>query len=142
MGIEENKAAARRYVEEAFNGQQFELILEIFTEDFANRYAGPGAPQGSAGFKALVESIFAAFPDARATILHQAAEGDLVVTHATITGTYTGELWGVPPTGEAITWRYIAIDRFVDGRIVERWEIPDRLAIREQMGFTLLHPAE
>ena len=75
-----------------------------------------------------------AFPDLRATINKQVADGDSVVTHLTLSGTHKGEYRGVPATNRQVTWSQIAIARFERGKIVESWRIPDRLGLRQQMG--------
>jgi predicted ester cyclase len=58
-----------------------------------------------------------AFPDARVTVEDQIAEGEMVVTRWTATGTHTGELLGIPPTGRRIEISGMTINRFSGSRI-------------------------
>ena len=53
------------------------------------------------------------------------AEGDIAVSYGRVTGTNTGELWGLPPTGKTIDYETIGILRFRDGQAVERWGLSD-----------------
>ena len=46
-----------------------------------------------------------AFPDLAVVIYEQVAEGDLVTTRKAITGTHTGPLLGIPPTGRWVLSR-------------------------------------
>jgi predicted ester cyclase len=42
---------------------------------------------------------------------------------------------GHPPTGKPMTLDVIDIDRFDNGKLVEHWGIPDRLAVLLQLGM-------
>ena len=76
----------------------------------------------------------AGLPDFRATILHQAAEDDLVVTHKVFHGTHTGELLGIPATGREVEIVVMDVVRVAGGRIVEHWGLVDRLGLLQQLG--------
>jgi predicted ester cyclase len=75
-----------------------------------------------------------AFPDARVTVEDQIAEGDKVVDRWTATGTPTGDLMSVPPTGRRIEVSGITISRFAGGKIVEDWYQGDDLGMMQQLG--------
>jgi predicted ester cyclase len=75
-----------------------------------------------------------AFPDVRVSVEDQIAEGDMVVTRWTATGTHTGELMGIPPTGRRIEISGITINRFSGGRIAEDWYQSDDLGMMQQLG--------
>ena len=47
---------------------------------------------------------------------------------------HRGVFMGIAPTGKAVTWTGMAIDRFMDGKIVERWTIIDVLGVLQQLG--------
>jgi len=76
-----------------------------------------------------------AFSDRYERIDFVVAEGDLVMSHITITGTHDGELFGLPPTGRRINMEAIGILRFADGRAVERWGWGDTLGMMAQLGL-------
>ncbi len=65
------------------------------------------------------------------------AEGDLVATHFTSTGTNAGSFLGNPPTGKQIRINEMSIYRIVDGKIAEQWLIPDLLSLNQQLGLVL-----
>jgi steroid delta-isomerase-like uncharacterized protein len=131
----ENKALSRRLVEEAFNAGRLDVIDEVVASDFVGH--DPSLPEelrGPAGVRELIAGYRAAFPDIRITIEDQVAEGDLVVTRWSATGTHQGELLGMPATGKQATVTGVTIDRIVDGRIVESWDNWDTLGLMQQLG--------
>lgn len=67
-----------------------------------------------------VELLRAAFPDIKNPLsLIVADVGDIAVSYGRVTGTNTGELWGLPATGGKIDYETIGILRFRDGHAVE-----------------------
>ena len=92
-------------------------------------------PSGKEGLKVLAKSLRSAFPDFKIVIDLQVAEGDLVVQHATSTGTMKGEFAGMPPSGKTAKWEAIHISRIKDGKIVEHWMVQDQLGMLQQLGF-------
>jgi hypothetical protein len=81
-----------------------------------------------------------AAPDWRSDAHQFVAEGDLVVEHFTARGTHTGDLMGVPGTGEEIVLRGINIFRVADDKIVERWSQLDQLGLLRQLGLAPARP--
>jgi predicted ester cyclase len=84
----------------------------------------------------------AAFPDFRATVLDQIAEGDTVVTREVFTGTHRGSFQGVEPTGREVEIDVIDIVRVADSKIVEHWNCVDRLGLLAQLGAVPEMPAD
>jgi len=62
-----------------------------------------------------------AFPDAHISIEACIAKGDTVVSRWVLTGTHKYVFQGIPPTGRAVRFNGLEINRFVDGRFVEHW---------------------
>lgn len=131
MSTEENKAIVRGYMEELLNKGD----LSAF-----GKYAGPqgvifnGNRIGPEEIAMVQKQVLAAFPDFHITIEDQIAEGDTVVTRVTFHGTHRGEVHGLPPTGKAVKYQGIAIDRIVDGRLVEMWHEADTWGMLRQLG--------
>ncbi len=78
--------------------------------------------------------LLTALPDARISIEWQVAEGDWVVTGATVRGTHLGEWEGLSPTGKPVTLQTIVRYPVVDGKIVHNEVFMDLLAALEQVG--------
>jgi len=135
MSTEQNKALARRLVEELLNRKNMSVVNEIFSPDFVeHEQLPPEIPPGREAPKILFTMLHRAFPDFKATIEHLVAEGDQVVLYMTWTGTQKGEFMGVPPTGKSISIGVIDIIRLAEGKFVEHWGIMDSMALMQQLG--------
>jgi predicted ester cyclase len=49
-------------------------------------------------------------------------------------GTFQGEILGIPPNGQVVNIRGIAIHRIAGGKLVEHWGLADELSFLRQMG--------
>jgi predicted ester cyclase len=62
-------------------------------------------------------------------------EEDKVVARLTATGTHTGKLGPIEPTGRKATWSGIRIFRMEAGKIAEHWAIWDDVSLGRQLGI-------
>jgi len=132
---EENKAVVRRFIEGVWNNGNLDLIDELISEDHVDHDPGQAAlSDGREGVRAFVEMYRTAYPDSHIELGEMIAEGDLVAAPWTGTGTHTGELLGIDPTGRSVTISGIVIDRVRDGQIVESWANYDVLGMLLQLG--------
>lgn len=132
---EQNKAVARK-VFDAFNSGDLSTLDEVISPDAVdhdaqNPFRGTPGPEGS---KQAISMYRAAFPDLSIKIEAQIAEGDLVVTRWTSTGTQDGDLPGLPASHNKVTVTGIGIDRLENGKIVEAWNNWDTLGMMQQLG--------
>src|SRR5215210_386675 len=135
VSAEENKALARRWFEEVFNAQNFDVADEITAQDTVNHDPTlTDLPSGPEGDRHVVNLYHGAFPDAQITVEEQIAEGDRVVTRWSGRGTHQGELMGVPPSGNRIEIAGITINHFSGGKIAETWTNYDALGMMQQIG--------
>jgi steroid delta-isomerase-like uncharacterized protein len=79
-------------------------------------------------------AFFAALPDLSATMEDLIISGDRVVGRFVFRGTHTGELMGVPASGNPVEMRSIDIWRVEDGMFVEHWDELNLLQLFQQMG--------
>jgi steroid delta-isomerase-like uncharacterized protein len=138
MSAEENKnkAVVRRYIEEAWNKKNLDVVDEIFAPDLLDHEVdGSEVKSGPDDIKSYLAGYYhRALPDVRMTVEDQVADGDKVVTRITVRGTHQGELLGVPATGKRIEVTGISVDRIEGGKIVEGWVSWDRLGLLRQLG--------
>lgn len=120
MSTEENKKAARRVFEEVMNKGNLQAVDELVADNY-RVIDPPGIPPGKEGFRALVNMYRTGAPDLKMTIEDLIAEGDKVAVRWVATGTLTGEMMGMPPTGQKVTFRAISWFRLVNGRLAEEW---------------------
>lgn len=129
------KALSWRFFDEALNNGNLDVVDELLAPDAVNRDAAlPEPTVGIEAAKASITSYREAFPDLRVSLEEQIAEGSLVVTRWTATGTHRGELFGLPATGKQATVSGISIDRYESGRVVESWTNWDTFGLMQQLG--------
>ena len=135
MSTEDNKALARRIIEEAWNQGNLATVDELMAPGHVGHHSlVPNQPPGRDLYKQYIVRTRTAFPDFHATIEEQIAEGDLVVTRWSVQGTHQGMFRGQRPTGKQMSVTGIVIDRIVDGMAVEGWMEMDTLHQMQQLG--------
>ncbi len=139
MSVDTHKAVVRRLVGQVFNAGQLAVLDQILGPGYqdhnsAEVYDPAAQPVDAEGLRTVIAMLRATFPDLHMAIDHLVAEDDKVVTFWTSTGTHEGKILGVLPTGEAVTFSGVAIDRFSDGKIVESWGMWDILGVALQIG--------
>lgn len=134
--VTSNKAVLQRVVQEIFNGQQHELVDELY--DLKCTASDPavenGQMMGNAQLKGLLRTYRQAFPDHTYEILDLLEDGDKVAMRWRVKGTHTGPLGDLPPTGKSIEIEGFAISRFANGRIQQVWQQWDNMGLMEQLG--------
>ena len=135
MSAEQNKALARRVLEEMFNKGNLDVADELLAPDYVDH--DPAMPEdvhGPEGFKQYVGAYRSAFSDLHVQIEDQIAEEDKVVTRWTGTGTHDGELANIAPTGNRLTLPGMEIVRISGAKLVEGWEGYDSMNMMRQLG--------
>ncbi|MFC1475858.1 ester cyclase [Candidatus Zixiibacteriota bacterium] len=102
--------------------------------------SAPGDILGLDSLKSYYEGSHTGFPDFKCAFDEVLVSGDRLIVRWTITGTHTGSLRGLPPTGKAIRFSGLAIDRVMEGKIVEEWVYFNVLDLLQQLGFSLVPP--
>lgn len=125
---EENKRIVREFIEAAFNKHQPDKAGEYMTSDIKWHGGTLGTVEGRDNFVGLIGAIVTALPDLRNVELDIIAERDIVSVRATVDGTHTGDLLGIPASGKHVQWDAIDNYRVVDGKISEEWAADDLLA--------------
>ena len=79
--------------------------------------------------------MLTAFPDFYVTVNELFAEDELVVFHATASGTNLGPFGPISVAGNARQNNAIVVRRVADGKIVELWQVGDMLSLPMQIGL-------
>ena len=125
----------QRWVE-GLNRGDLAVADETFASDCVIHITGSPRPEMSVEeFKQMVTGLLAAFPDLHFTIEDQITSGDKVVSRWTAEGTNTAALGDVPPTGRRVHVDGLILDRLENGKVVERWEQWDQMAMMRQLGL-------
>jgi steroid delta-isomerase-like uncharacterized protein len=133
---DQNKALARRGIEEVFNQGKLNVVDELVASNATYHDANvPGGKfTGPEGVKQFVQIYRTAFPDLKITIEDQVAEGDKVVTRWSATGTHKGDLMSIPATNKPATVTGTDIERYQNGKVVESWASYDMFGMLQQLG--------
>lgn len=134
MSAQDNIAAMRRLLEDAFGGGDLAVIDQLVAPDFVEHQSGAQGI-GPGALQRLVGSLRASFPDLQLSIEEIAAVDDRVWVRSRGSGTDTGGVAGRPPSGRRIEIDVIDVVRFENGLIAEHWGVADRLGMLQQVGF-------
>ncbi len=138
MGVTENKAAAKRLVEEVLNKGNLAATDQLFASNYVEHGLPPGMPANREGFKMFVTAYRAAFPDLKIKIEAEFGEGDLIAHRLTSTGTMKGEFMGQKPTGKSGSWEEFHIGRFdSSGKLVEHWGTANMMMMMQALGMSM-----
>jgi predicted ester cyclase len=109
---------------EGYNDRDLDTTYEQYVSHGLINHAFGGAYDRE-GWLAADKGLIEAFSDLRVEVLDQVTQGDRVATRFAMTGTQTGEFFGVPPIGAVATLTGTAVDRIEDGKIAEHWSDSD-----------------
>jgi len=133
--LEENKALIRYVIEEALNKGNLDIADECFSPDYVVHLPSqPDLPRGPIVFKEVIGMWRSAFADWHMAIEELVAEGDLVANRFTTTGTHTGELHGIEPTGRPMVVHGMELHRVSNGKVAESWVCNDLPGILVELG--------
>jgi predicted ester cyclase len=111
--LEQNKALARRELQELWSEGNLAVADEIFAPNFvSHQHSRPDAQdvRGVAAYKAFVREVHEAFPDLHYVLEDQIAEADKVMTRNVASGTHKGWLMGIEPTNKRAQWTGAALN--------------------------------
>lgn len=138
MSLQANAQLIERYFEEVWNQGQVDVLDQLLTSDYRNHSPGlADPPPGPAGLKPIVLMMREGIPDLHYAIEDLVLAPDRVAAYVRMTGTQTGSLFGIAPTGKAIDVRQMQIEWIRDGRICQHWRITEDLKLMRQLGVIL-----
>ena len=141
-GITEEEAKAiSEKAREIWNEGNLAMVDEIIASDYVEHSAGvPEDIVGIEAFKERVTDLRTSFPDFNVSFEETIVKGDRIVSRWIVTGTNTGMMNDLPPTGKEIRVEGVGILRVVDGKIVERLMYYNEGAMLIELGYTITPP--
>lgn len=133
--MDDARTVVLRHHEEIWSRGNVEAVDELFAADFVGHHPGTADWIGRDAVKVVVRAMHRAFPDFLEAVEDIVADGDRVVTRFIASGTHLGPFAGSEPTGRRMAVPEMAIFRVVNGRIVEKWGLIDRLGMFQQLGI-------
>ena len=138
--MSEHQATVERMFDEIINKGNLDVADELFAEDYVDH--GPmGEMRGVPAFKELVAMWRSAVPDVHCSVESWFESGDMCAWVVRVTGTHTGEMMGIPPTGKSFSYVTPNIGRFdASGQAAEHWADQGMFQFLTQIGV-LQQPA-
>jgi len=134
MSKESAKVALDKFAE-AVNTGKFDLFDQVVAPDCVDHDPADGQVPGSAGYRMFFSGMRTAFPDMSVIAETMVQDGDTIAFAYTLTGTHTGLLGKIPPTGKKVKIRGMQISKFKNGKMVERWGSSDEKTLLRQIGI-------
>lgn len=142
MPTNEQPRAARLRIEReavetfyrAFTEQSLDLVDAVLAPDWEDIPLAPGQVAGPEGIKTIIRSVADAFPDVKITIHDMVQEPGKIGVRAEITGTHRGPLFGIAPTGKAVSFRLHEFHTIEGGRVTTTWHMEDWFGLFLQLG--------
>jgi steroid delta-isomerase-like uncharacterized protein len=135
MTGEERKALVRRTINEVVNKGNLAPVDGFFAANYVFHSADGTQLNGAAQFKQFITMLRGAFPDIQYNVDDIACDGDLVAVRASFTGTNTGSLRGMPPTGKKVIMQEALFYRMQGDKVVEEWQFINQMALLQQLGM-------
>lgn len=129
-----NEELFRILIEEGYSKGDVTVFDKYTSPDFVEHQYGFNPPNVE-GVKKSINSLHDAFPDFTLTIEDLLIDDDKVWGRMTGRGTHKKQFGPLPATGKTFEITVIDIIRCKDGKLVEHWGVPDRLALMEQLGM-------
>ncbi len=129
---ETNAVMGDRFTAEAWNNGNLDLIDEMMADDFVRHLPNSWDPQkieGAAAFKEYMTNIRTIYPDFHVQVHKKVAEGDMVASTWTVSGT-NKEL------DKKISVRGMSMTRYADGKAAEEWVTWDTAGMQSQLAAT------
>jgi predicted ester cyclase len=122
MSTEQNKALVVTYNKEVIEKGNMEVLKQIASPDFINHSAPQGMPSGLDGMEYFFANILhTAFSDIEVGVEDMVADEHKVATRKVISGTHTGTLMDIAPSGKKVAINVIDILSITHGKITAHW---------------------
>jgi predicted ester cyclase len=117
---ERNKALTLKGIEEMFNKGELSVVDELVADCGQDHQEAPGTDFAE-HLKDVITKMRRAFPDLHFELHHILAEGDMVASRSTMTGTHEGRFKiglfrDIPPTSRRVEVAHMHFFRWVDGK--------------------------
>jgi predicted ester cyclase len=132
----QNKEIVRE-VFAAIDGNKFDKLNELFSNDFGLKAPGLDIPWKKDDVFQAIRTHYASFPDWTHNIEVMIAEGDKVAVKLIQKGTHKAQYEGISATGKIMTNPALSIMTIVEGQVKDWWVIEDNLGFMQQLGMEL-----
>lgn len=133
-GLTPQELRAIEMLYRAFSEGNPDLLDEAVTEDWQDIPLNPGQQPGRDGMKPLIRGFLAAFPDTKIEILDIIGAPGRAAVRAVMTGTHSGDWFGIAPTGRSFRVAIHEFHSIADGKLTHTWHLEDWFGWMHQIG--------
>jgi len=127
------KQFIKDYIQEIWNKRDFTKADKYWGADFRNVFA-PQFEHGPEAMKSQVAYFLSAFDPFHFEIKDIMLDGNKISMWVEISGTHTGELFGIQPTNKQVLFREAVWYTMKDGKLDEVYPFVDWNSFFEQLG--------
>jgi len=124
---------AREYVEN-WNRRDWKAYRELLDDQYTYTGGDGQTQRGPEAGMAVGQMFATAFPDGRIDLRQIHTAGDTAIVEFTGSGTHSGDLMGIAPTGRRISIPVITVLTVRGGKIVSEREYMDMAHVMRQLG--------
>lgn len=128
------KQTVTTYTNDVWNQHRVDAIDKYYAPGYIHHDVSRPDVTTLKDYKAWASALQTGLPDIRVDIDDLLADGAMVMKRWTASGTHTGELAGIPPSGRRVQFSGVSVYRFSDGTIVESWYVYDLFGLLQQVG--------
>jgi predicted ester cyclase len=127
----EQKDLVRELYRTVYEQKSFDAVPDFYAPAAVRHGGLRGSVEGHETLQGYLEATLGGLSEIEVTELHCLAEDDLVAFDFEMAATHSGELLGVPATGNRIHMTNAALFRIEDGQITDEWPRTDMLGLVE-----------
>jgi predicted ester cyclase len=129
-----------RFIDSVVNHRRLETLDHFMAADVVDH--APWETVGIDPARQNLERWFEGLPDLHLVIEDLVVDGDRVMARLTATGTHSGSLDGLEPTGRRVRVPVFEAWATANGRCLQRWLHVDRYELLRQLGLDSSGPFE
>lgn len=134
MGISRGDAIALVHrLRDAVNAHDTTRLMNIYADDAVVVSPALSQLRGHAAIAAAWDAMFSSFPDWKVSVSDVLVDGDRIAAMGINTATDRTGWFGIPSTGEPISYRAVLLLTLVEGRIVREERVYDLSAVLEHL---------
>jgi steroid delta-isomerase-like uncharacterized protein len=124
----------RRFYDDLWNRWDDEAVEDLLAEDFAFRGSLGTETRGRDEWRSYRDTIRAGSPDFHNEVVTVIARGDHAAARLLYTGTHSGHLAGLPPTGRRFSYAGAAFFAANARQLTSAWVLGDLSSLLELLG--------
>jgi steroid delta-isomerase-like uncharacterized protein len=131
------KVLVERFYEDVWNNADEAAAHEILSPDFVFRGSLGTEKNGVAGFLDYTHAIHTTFRNFHCSIQELVIDDNRVAARMLFSGMHQARIYGVPPTGEIVSWAGAAFFETGGRQINKLWVLGDIDSVKSQIGVAM-----